>query len=298
MIERRPELADGIAPLLDELRPDRRCFVHGDYSLKNMLVGPGGNWVLDFEVAHYGNPVFDLGFFLSFVVLSAVRWEPLQAELRALADGFLSGYDGDGRTRLRRRPRVGDGAHRRLDARAHGREVAGAVPRSAVARAGARGRDRAAARPRAGALAVALIEACTPGRRSTRAARRPSACVVRLADGSEGEATVPSGASTGAHEAHERRDGGERYGGKGVRGRGRLVTREIARRSRARRGDQEARRRDACASSTAPRISRGSGPTPCSPPRSPARSRERGVTRCRSGGCSAPTCRRCCRCRW
>ncbi len=43
-------------------------------------------------------------------------------------------------------------------------------------------------------------------------------CVVRLADGSEGEATVPSGASTGTHEAHERRDGGERYGGKGVAG--------------------------------------------------------------------------------
>jgi 5-methylthioribose kinase len=92
--ERRPELADGIAPLLDELRSDRRCFVHGDYSLKNMLIGPTCNWVLDFEVAHYGNPVFDLGFFLSFVVLSAVRWAPLTSELRALADGFLSGYDG------------------------------------------------------------------------------------------------------------------------------------------------------------------------------------------------------------
>lgn len=93
VIARRPELADGIAPLLAELRTDRRCFVHGDYSLKNMLVGPAGNWVLDFEVAHRGNPVFDLGFFLSFVVLSAIRWEPLAPELRALADGFLSGYE-------------------------------------------------------------------------------------------------------------------------------------------------------------------------------------------------------------
>jgi enolase len=42
-------------------------------------------------------------------------------------------------------------------------------------------------------------------------------CVVRLEDGTEGEAIVPSGASTGSHEAHERRDGGERFGGKGVR---------------------------------------------------------------------------------
>ena len=92
VIERRPELAQGIAPLLGELRADRRCFVHGDYSLKNMLVAPNHNWVLDFEVAHYGNPVFDLGFFLSFVVLSAVRWEPLTAALRELAAGFLRGY--------------------------------------------------------------------------------------------------------------------------------------------------------------------------------------------------------------
>ncbi|MEZ5921941.1 MAG: phosphopyruvate hydratase [Parvularculaceae bacterium] len=39
---------------------------------------------------------------------------------------------------------------------------------------------------------------------------------VVLEDGSMGRAGVPSGASTGAHEAHELRDGGERYGGKGV----------------------------------------------------------------------------------
>jgi enolase len=40
---------------------------------------------------------------------------------------------------------------------------------------------------------------------------------VALTNGAFGRAAVPSGASTGAHEAHELRDGGERYGGKGVR---------------------------------------------------------------------------------
>jgi len=43
-------------------------------------------------------------------------------------------------------------------------------------------------------------------------------CIVRLEGGAEGEAIVPSGASTGTYEAHERRDGEARYGGKGVRG--------------------------------------------------------------------------------
>ncbi|GAB3596337.1 Enolase [Corynebacterium faecale] len=39
---------------------------------------------------------------------------------------------------------------------------------------------------------------------------------VFLDDGSHGVAGVPSGASTGVHEAHELRDGGDRYLGKGV----------------------------------------------------------------------------------
>ena len=40
---------------------------------------------------------------------------------------------------------------------------------------------------------------------------------VHLEDGTVAEARVPSGASTGEREATELRDGGERYGGKGVR---------------------------------------------------------------------------------
>jgi len=40
---------------------------------------------------------------------------------------------------------------------------------------------------------------------------------VRLEDGTVGRAIVPSGASTGTHEALELRDGDDRYGGKGVR---------------------------------------------------------------------------------
>src|SRR6266404_234937 len=39
---------------------------------------------------------------------------------------------------------------------------------------------------------------------------------VRLESGASGRAAVPSGASTGVHEAVELRDGGAAYGGKGV----------------------------------------------------------------------------------
>src|SRR3546814_19608473 len=40
---------------------------------------------------------------------------------------------------------------------------------------------------------------------------------IILESGAFGRAAVPSGASTGKHESLELRDGGERYGGKGVR---------------------------------------------------------------------------------
>ncbi len=52
---------------------------------------------------------------------------------------------------------------------------------------------------------------------------------VTLEDGSFGRAAVPSGASTGAHEAVERRDGDkDRYGGKGVLGAVKAVNGKIA----------------------------------------------------------------------
>ena len=49
-----------------------------------------------------------------------------------------------------------------------------------------------------------------------------------LIDGALGRAAVPSGASTGAFEAVELRDGGDRYGGKGVRNAVRNVEETIA----------------------------------------------------------------------
>ena len=67
------------------------------------------------------------------------------------------------------------------------------------------------------------------------------ACAISLAGGAEGQAAVPSGASTGSHEAHELRDGGSRFGGKGVRSAVAAVNGEIAQALRGGdAGDQEA----------------------------------------------------------
>jgi enolase len=52
---------------------------------------------------------------------------------------------------------------------------------------------------------------------------------VTLESGASGRAGVPSGASTGHHEAHELRDGEGRYGGKGVLKAVESVNTELAR---------------------------------------------------------------------
>ncbi len=64
---------------------------------------------------------------------------------------------------------------------------------------------------------------------------------ARLSGGAFGRAIVPSGASTGAHEAHERRDGdGARYLGKGVLGAVASVNGDIAASLRGRDGTDQA----------------------------------------------------------
>ena len=71
---------------------------------------------------------------------------------------------------------------------------------------------------------------CTAGRCSTRAGNPTVEVDVRLESGALGRAAVPSGASTGVHEAVELRDGGAGVGRQGRRAGGR----ERERRDRAR----------------------------------------------------------------
>ncbi len=56
----------------------------------------------------------------------------------------------------------------------------------------------------------------------------PTLCVTILTNDGNGTACVPSGASTGSHEAVESRDGGKRYGGLGVACAVRNVNKKIA----------------------------------------------------------------------
>ena len=71
----------------------RLCLVHGDFSPKNILVGPKSRcWVIDFEVAHLGNPVFDVAFLITHLVLKSVHNPGRALAFASTAYQFLSAY--------------------------------------------------------------------------------------------------------------------------------------------------------------------------------------------------------------
>jgi 5-methylthioribose kinase len=74
--ERHPDVADAIAEEIERLTRTKRTLVHGDFSPKNVLVAPAGPdepvWLLDFEVAHWGDPAFDAAFMLNHLFIKAV----------------------------------------------------------------------------------------------------------------------------------------------------------------------------------------------------------------------------------
>src|ERR1700722_12470796 len=88
-----PAVAGRVADCVAQLETTRDCLVHGDYSPKNVLVGPDGLMVLDFEVAHTGAAVFDVAFMQSHLVLKALHRPRSAVAIAAAAAAFRSAYE-------------------------------------------------------------------------------------------------------------------------------------------------------------------------------------------------------------
>lgn len=89
---RHGDLAGLIGDAAAQLRERRLCLVHGDFSPKNVLVGDGQVWVIDFEVAHVGNPVFDAAFLQAHLLLKAVADPASRGLLAATGEEFTRAY--------------------------------------------------------------------------------------------------------------------------------------------------------------------------------------------------------------
>jgi aminoglycoside phosphotransferase (APT) family kinase protein len=90
--ERNPDLADAVLDEVDRLLDTRRALVLGDWSPKNLLTYPNRVLALDFEVAHWGDPAFDVAFLLTHLVLKGVRRPQDRPALRAAASAFIDAY--------------------------------------------------------------------------------------------------------------------------------------------------------------------------------------------------------------
>ena len=86
------DLRNSLDRLMDSLVANPLALVHGDFSPKNLLVSRDRLALVDFEVGHFGDPAFDGGFFLSHLVLKAIRAEADFDSYLSLASEFERAY--------------------------------------------------------------------------------------------------------------------------------------------------------------------------------------------------------------
>lgn len=92
--ERRPEAAEYIERLIACSAARRVSLTHGDWSPKNLLVGAGETWAIDWEVIHFGDPSFDAGFLMNHLLLKSIAMPQWRREFGHLADLFVESLGG------------------------------------------------------------------------------------------------------------------------------------------------------------------------------------------------------------
>ena len=66
--------------------------MHGDFSPKNILIRDDRMVLLDCEVAWYGDPVFDVAFFLNHLFLKSLHHAPRRCGGDEMVDAFWRAY--------------------------------------------------------------------------------------------------------------------------------------------------------------------------------------------------------------
>jgi aminoglycoside phosphotransferase (APT) family kinase protein len=87
-----PDLAALIDAEVERMLAHRVTLVHGDYSPKNLFVYPDRVLMLDFEVAHWGDPAFDVAFCLTHLLLKVIHFPARRGEYLRVAQSYWRGY--------------------------------------------------------------------------------------------------------------------------------------------------------------------------------------------------------------
>lgn len=94
--EQKPDFAPRIREITAAMLGRRQALVHGDYSPKNILADGGDAVILDFEVTHWGDPRFDVGFCLAHLMLKSALSGGHAKQLGAAIRTFLDAYQRNG----------------------------------------------------------------------------------------------------------------------------------------------------------------------------------------------------------
>lgn len=90
---RHPAHAPYINGMMERSAARRFSLTHGDYSPKNLLTDGTEMWVIDWEVIHYGDSAFDVGFLLNHLFLKSLCMPERRRELQELARVFLDAFE-------------------------------------------------------------------------------------------------------------------------------------------------------------------------------------------------------------
>lgn len=86
------DLATAMDPLIERAQSTKLSLVHADFSPKNILVTDDSFLLVDYETVHFGDPAFDLGFFLAHLTLKSIHHEDRRAPYIALIETFWDSY--------------------------------------------------------------------------------------------------------------------------------------------------------------------------------------------------------------
>ncbi len=90
--KRHPELKDIFFDEVERLKTHQQTIVHGDFSPKNIMVKNDRVVLLDHEVAWFGDPAFDLAFFLNHLYLKMLFHYKKSGEIQDLTNNTLETY--------------------------------------------------------------------------------------------------------------------------------------------------------------------------------------------------------------
>lgn len=91
-VEQVPEAGLFLKELLEETRDTQVALVHGDYSPKNVLIHGDRFVLLDHEVAHFGDPAFDVGFSLTHLLSKGHHCGDMRSRFLESATLYASTY--------------------------------------------------------------------------------------------------------------------------------------------------------------------------------------------------------------